>query len=119
MHRFKELKVYQRSLQFTRTARQITKRFPKDEQFVLSAQFRRAADSIPLNISEGAGNDSAKEFSRFLIYSIRSGYECSGCLDVALINSFIDEDAHAQSSAEVQEIIAMLVALRHSLNRKC
>lgn len=88
MRRFKELRVYQRSLQFTRTAREISHAFPKEEQFVLSAQFRRAADSIPLNISEGAGNDSTKEFSRFLTYSVRSGYECAGCLDIALHNSF-------------------------------
>ena len=105
-------------MQFTRTARQVTKSFPRDEQFVLSAQFRRAADSIPLNISEGAGNDSVKEFSRFLTYSIRSGYECSGCLDVALVNSFIDKDSHSQISDEVQEIIAMLVALQRSFNNK-
>lgn len=115
MHRFHELHVYQRSLEFTRTARQLVKRFPKDEQFVFSSQLRRAADSISLNISEGAGNDSVKEFSRFLSYSIRSGYECVSCLDIALTNVFIDKEKYAEAAGELQEITAMLVALRQSL----
>jgi hypothetical protein len=55
MHKFKELDVYKKALTFTRVVRETTKRFPKDELFVLSAQFRRAADSIVLNIAEGAG----------------------------------------------------------------
>ena len=114
MHRFHELHVYKRSLRFTRTVRQIVKGLPRDEQFVLSSQFRRAADSISLNISEGAGNDSVKEFSRFLSYSIRSGYECVSCLDIALENAFIDQQKYSEAAEEIQEMIAMLVALRQS-----
>jgi four helix bundle protein len=115
MHRFRELKVYQRSLHLTRTAREVTRSFPKDEQFVLAAQFRRAADSIALNISEGAGNKSKKEFARFLTYSIRSGYECVGCLDIALTNRYLDNSKHSELDKEVHEIIAMLVGLQQSL----
>ena len=72
MHRFRDLHVYQRALQLTKMVRKATKKFPKDEQFGLKAQFRRASDSISLNISEGAGNNSKREFSRFLAYSIRA-----------------------------------------------
>ena len=117
MHRFQKLDVYQRSLDFTRTTRQISQIFPKNEQYVLSAQFRRAADSISLNICEGAGNDSPKEFSRFLAYSVRSGYECTGCLDIALHNGFISKEVHAKHSAEIQEMVAMLVALQKSIQK--
>ncbi len=117
MHRFRELNVYQRSLQFTKTVREVTKSFPKDEQFVLSAQFRRAADSISLNISEGAGNDSVKEFSRFLTCSVRSGYECIGCLDIALVNSYINKEQHAEFDKEIHEVIAMLVGHQNSLDK--
>ena len=115
MHRFRKLQVYERSLQFTKTVRRVASAFPRDEQFVLSAQFKRAADSIPLNISEGAGNTSAREFLRFLTYSVRSGYECLGCLDIALINSYIGSDQHASLDKEIHEIIAMLVGLQKSM----
>ena len=85
MHKFKELDVYKKALTFTRVVRETSKRFPKDELFVLSSQFRRAADSIVLNIAEGAGNSSKKEFARFLDYSIRSGFECG------TVRSFVSE----------------------------
>ena len=67
--------------------------FPKDELYSLTSQFKRAADSIVLNIAEGAGNYSDKEFARFLTYSVRSGFECKGCVDIASINGYINESA--------------------------
>ncbi len=117
MHKLKDLKVYQKSLKFTKLARWTSKRFPKDELFVLTAQFKRAADSISLNIAEGAGNSSNKEFSRFLDYSIRSGFECIGCADIALENEFIDETSYNEVTSTVNEIIAMLDGLQKSLLR--
>ena len=118
MHRFRNLNVYGRSLRFKKKVREITKLFPKDELFGLTAQFRRAANSISLNIAEGAGNGSQKEFRRFLSYSIRSGYECVACIDIALINEYFDESMHAGLDKEIHEMIAMLVGLQKSLHRK-
>ncbi len=117
MHRFRELHVYQRSLQFTKTIRVATRAFPKEEQFVLTAQFRRAADSIVLNITEGAGNRSTKEFARFLIYAIRSGYECVGCIDIAMTNGYLEKSKHTDLNKEIHEIIAMLAGLLQSLSK--
>lgn len=68
---------------------------------MLTSQFRRAADSIILNIAEGAGNRSKVEFLPLLAglgYFIRSGYECVGCID---------------------EIRGMLVRLPISLSKQC
>ena len=115
MHNFRKLKVYERALGFTKTARLTTRKFPKEELFVLSAQFRRAADSIVLNIAEGAGNRSDKEFAKFLDYSIRSGHECIGCIDVALANDFISDNTHTSLFKDVDEIIAMLIGFQRSL----
>lgn len=118
MHKFRELKVYEKSLQFCKEVRKITKTFPKEELFVLTSQFRRAADSIILNIAEGAGNNSGKEFARFLVYSIRSGYECVGCLDIAHEEGYIELSSQKDLFAKVDEIIAMLVGLQKSLKAK-
>lgn len=112
MHKLKDLKVYRKALTFTKMIRKTTKRFPKDELFILISQFRRAADSIVLNIAEGAGNSSKKEFARFLDYAIRSGFECIGCSDIALENEFIDDTTHNEILNAVNEIIAMLDGLQ-------
>ncbi len=117
MHKFSELKVYQKALLFTKLVRKTTKSFPKDEMFVLSVQFKHAADSIVLNIAEGAGNSSKKGFSRFLDYSIRSGFECIGCCDIALENGFLIAPSYSGILKAVNEIIAMLDGLQKSLQR--
>ena len=117
MHKLKELNVYQKALRFTKIVRTTTKSFPKDEIFVLTSQFKRAADSIALNIAEGAGNSSKKEFQKFLDYSIRSGFECIGCADIALENEFVDKTLYDEVTSTVNEIIAMLDGLQKSLAR--
>ena len=115
MHRFRDLNVYQKGIEFAKRVRKETKLLPKEELFVLTSQFRRAADSIILNIAEGSGNSSKKEFSRFLDYSIRSGYECIGCLDIALESEYVSSNTHRELFHQVDEIIAMLVGLQKSL----
>ena len=115
MHNFRKLKVYQKALQFTKAVRSATKRFPKDELFSLTSQFNRAADSIVLNIAEGAGNRSDKEFAKFLDYAIRSGHECIGCIDIALANEFISEKIHSGLFNDSDEIIAMLIGFQRTL----
>jgi four helix bundle protein len=59
---------------------QITAGFPRKENFSLSSQIRRSADSIALNISEGSILQSNLEFRRFLGYSIRSLTELLACI---------------------------------------
>jgi four helix bundle protein len=115
MHRFRQLKVYQKALSFSKDVRKITRSFPKEEMFVLSAQFRRAADSVILNIAEGAGNHSSREFMRFLVYALRSGYECIACLDIAKEEEFVKEKAYTELFMQIDEIIAMLYGLQKSL----
>lgn len=117
MHKFRDLSVYKKALILTRTVREKTKDFPKPEVFGLSSQFRRAADSIVLNIAEGAGNSSQKEFSRFLDFSIRSGFECLGCCDIALTNGYLGRPAFKELNERINEVIAMLYGLKKSFAR--
>ena len=115
MHDFRKLRVYQRALNLTRHVRCSTLGFPADELYGLTSQFRRASYSIVLNIAEGAGNQSEKEFARFLQIAMRSGYECLGCLDIARVNELMPETEMISLEAETKEIISMLVGLKRSL----
>jgi four helix bundle protein len=117
MHNFRKLKVYQHALEFTRSVRLATESFPKHEMFALTAQFRRAADSIVLNIAEGAGNRSDREFAKFLDYSIRSGHECIGCIDIAVVNKYLDAKTQDGLFKQADELIAMLIGFQRSLQK--
>jgi len=82
---FEDLKVWQRAVEYTYTIHELTREFPtiheltrefpNEEKFILTSQIKRAADSIALNIAEGAIGQTKPEFSRFLSYSIRSTAE--------------------------------------------
>lgn len=63
---FRDLQIWQKSLELSKTVYQITKDFPKEEQFGLTSQIRRAAASINSNIAEGYGRNSPKDFLKFL-----------------------------------------------------
>lgn len=63
---YEKLFVYPKSLELVITIYKITKKYPKEEMFVLVPQMRRAAISIVANIVEGYSKTSKKEFVRFL-----------------------------------------------------
>ncbi len=115
MRNFRKLQVYEKALNLTKVVRSATRMFPGDEIYSLTSQFRRASDSVVLNIAEGAGNRSNKEFAKFLDYSIRSGHECIGCIDIALTNGYISENQHKELFEQIDEIIAMTVGLQRKL----
>ena len=118
MHKYRELKVWQRAMAFTVTIYKESQKWPGDEKFGLINQIRRAATSIPLNITEGAGNDSNQEFCRFLRYALRSDYEVMTAIDIARGLNFL-ENPHADTLLEeANEIAAMLVGLMKHLGWK-
>lgn len=117
MHNFKKLIVYDKAIELGCEVRKILKGYPKEEMFALSQQFRRAADSIALNIAEGTGNSSDKEFSKYLGYSIRSAYECVCCLDISLRNEIINAKQYDRMFVLTDEIIAMLVGLQKKIQK--
>lgn len=63
---YKDLIVWQKSMDLVEMIYQVTKSFPKDEQYGLTNQLRRAAVSIPSNIAEGQARNSTAEFKNFL-----------------------------------------------------
>jgi four helix bundle protein len=117
MHGFRKLDVYKRALLFTKRVRKVTAKFPHEETFRLTSQFCRAADSIVLNIAEGAGRTSKKEFVKFIGYSARSGYECGGCSDISIALEYISKNEYEEMVGEINQIVAMLIGLQRSLQK--
>ncbi|MEE8325763.1 MAG: four helix bundle protein, partial [candidate division NC10 bacterium] len=52
---FEKLDVYQESLSFADSVYELTAEFPRDEVYGVTAQLRRAAVSVAVNIAEGSG----------------------------------------------------------------
>jgi len=75
MHKYKELKVWQKSVTLAIKVHELTKTFPQDERFGITSQKRRAVVSISSNIAEGAGRANRKEFAQFLSIAYGSCYE--------------------------------------------
>jgi four helix bundle protein len=115
MHNFRKLKVYQKAIDYSVNIYDLTKTFPKEELFGLSSQLRRAVVSISLNIAEGSGNKSSKEFKRFLEIALRSSYEVMSCLEIALKLNYMKEKNHRTLIADADEIAAMIVGFSKQL----
>lgn len=90
--KFEKLTVWQQGLQLATEIHFLTKKFPKEELFILTSQIKKAADSVVLNIAEGSTLQSDKEFSRFLIIANRSALEVITCLFLAQNRNLISSD---------------------------
>lgn len=65
MHDYKQLKVWQDSIDLVTDIYNITKKLPSEEKYSLISQINRSAVSIPSNIAEGAGSNTKGEFKTF------------------------------------------------------
>lgn len=83
MNRFKELKVWQESMNVVMDVYKVVGTFPKDEKYNLSSQIKRSAVSIPSNIAEGAGRQHPKEFAQVLGIASGSASELITQIEIA------------------------------------
>ena len=113
--KFEKLIVWQKAVDLASDVHELTRTFPKDELFILSAQIKRAADSVSLNIAEGSTGQSNVEFNRFLSYALRSDIEVVGCLFLAQKRNLIDLEVFAKLYQQCEEILAMINGLRKTL----
>ena len=90
------LEAYQLALDFVRRARAIASDLPRGHAS-LANQLRRAANSIALNIAEGAGESSAAEKARIYRIARRSALESAACLDVIAVVTGSRDDAPARN----------------------
>ncbi|PIR88665.1 MAG: four helix bundle protein [Candidatus Harrisonbacteria bacterium CG10_big_fil_rev_8_21_14_0_10_44_23] len=80
---YKDLIVWQKSMNLVTEIYKLSKTFPKSEIFGLTSQIKRSAVSIPSNIAEGSRRGSKKNFRHFLLNAYGSGAELETQLDIA------------------------------------
>lgn len=111
MKDFKKLIVWERAHRSALSIYQLTKSFPKEEQFNLVSQIRRSALSIPTNIAEGAGKFTNTDFARFLQIALGSAHEVEYLLLFSFELKFLTKDDYDVIAKEVGEVKAMLISL--------
>jgi four helix bundle protein len=87
------LEVWKKAHEFVLDVYKTTKKFPKEEMFGLTSQFRRAAVSIPANIAEGYGKKSKKDKLRFYNISEGSIQECDYYITLSKDLKYIDGES--------------------------
>jgi four helix bundle protein len=105
--RFLNFKVYRDAKSFYREIVLITRKFPR-EHWELGDQIRRSALSVCLNIAEGSGKNSDKEFRRYLDNSLGSVNETAAGIDIAFDNGLIMEKMRDSLLKEAKEIADQL-----------
>ncbi len=92
--RFQQFPVYLDIKLFIKGTFIVTKKFPQNFQYDLAAQIKRAAISILLNLAEGSGRGSDKDFNRFLMIAIGSVDEVIAGFDIAYDNNIISREIY-------------------------
>ena len=83
MNTFREIKVWQKAMEFVTKLYKSTLSFPQEELYGLTSQMRRCAVSIPSNIAEGFGRRSSNDFKRFLQISMGSLFELQTQIEIS------------------------------------
>lgn len=89
---YKELDVWLQARELVKRVYVLTTNFPKDEQYSLTSQIRRCVVSVPSNIAEGCGRQSAKETVHFLHIARGSLFELETQLILANDLDYVDFD---------------------------
>lgn len=115
--KFEDLLVYQKAMDFGEAVDVLVKNFPKHELYALSSQFRRAADSIALNISEGYPGSDA-QFVKHLNHAIYSANECVSCSTKAKRRNYIDFNTDEENRKHLSELTKMMSSLRRKIKER-
>lgn len=105
---YKELIVWQKSIQLVKEIFILTDELPKSEMYGLISQMRRASVSIPSNIAEGYGRRSAKEYAQFYSVAYGSALELETQLIVCQELKFISPEQLAKVQPLLEEVSKML-----------
>ena len=111
---FKNLDAYRESKNLVKMVYGLLRQFPKEEQYALCDQLRRAVISVPSNIAEGSGRTSAKDQAHFIEMAYGSLMEVECQIDIAYDLSYISQD----SLNKVEELIDVVAALLSGLRNK-
>jgi len=115
---YHKLTAYQKARELILLIYKITKDYPKEEQFSLVTQMRRAVVSIVANIVEGYSKKSTKEYSRFLDIAIGSSTELKVFLEISSDLKYLTTETYTKADNLLTEIRKLLYTYKKSLRNR-
>jgi four helix bundle protein len=113
---FRDLIVWQKAHLFVLEAYKLSQRFPREELYSLTSQFRRAAVSIAANIAEGFKKRGQQDKGRFLNIAHGSLEECRYYMILIADLGYADT---AQLNQQLEEVSRLLTSYSNAVLRKC
>ena len=115
---FEKLEVWQLAREIRVDIYRLTQAFPKEEQFNLTSQIRRAIGSVSANLVEGSGRATDKDRSRFTNTAYSSALEVLDHLIAAFDLNFISEEQYTEQRIRLDKLINKLNAFyKYQLGR--
>lgn len=115
---FRDLIAWQRAMDFVALVYEHSARFPKEEQFGLTQQIRRAAVSIPSNIAEGHGRQTTRDFLHFLSIAYGSLNEVQTQIILSERLGYLTAQSSGRLLEASFEVAKLMNGLSNSLNAK-
>jgi four helix bundle protein len=112
---FRDLQIWQKSMQLAVAVYRLTKDFPREEIYGLTSQLRRSAVSVPSNIAEGQGRSNLGEFKQFLGIARGSNCELQTQLEIAHALGMGKAELLNDAEGLSQEVGKMIYAFLQSL----
>jgi four helix bundle protein len=117
-YNFEKLEIWKLSLRTIKEIKKITKKFPLEEKYILTEQIKRAALSVALNIAEGWGRKTKKDFGRFISNAIGSTLEVIACLKIAEGLDYLKEKEIKDLDELLKELYFKLLKFSKYLNKQ-
>jgi four helix bundle protein len=115
---YQELIVWQKAMDLVVFVYQTTGCFPREEQFGLTIQLRKAAISIPSNIAEGQGRNTPGDFLHFLAVARGSLQELETQIVIAERLHYITTDKRNEFFVLSSEVGRLINGLSNSITPK-
>ena len=107
---FQKLDVYRCSMEFLALANRVRAAVPKGHADLVD-QLRRAAQSVPQNIAEGAGRATRADKAKHYTIARGSAMESAAHLDVMLLDQLIEVEAYTRGVELLERVVAMLTKM--------
>ncbi|MBX7250440.1 MAG: four helix bundle protein [Candidatus Promineofilum sp.] len=115
--KFEKLDVWQLALDYVDIVYELSAQLPRDEEYNLKSQIRRAATSITLNIAEGSSGLSDAEQARFIGIALRSLVETVACLHLIHRRGYFTQpDVLRRAYQSAEMLFKRLKAFQNALN---